>query len=105
MSKRDPSTAPKTREEIESWIAGRISELLGVDRTEIDPERSFAELGLDSRSAVRLSGELEELLGLVLPASIAWDFPTIAELSSALVDGRAVASAHAEPDRALLGED
>jgi acyl carrier protein len=105
MSKKTKVPAPKTRDEIESWMIARVAEMLDVDRVEIDPTRSFSELGLDSRSAVRLSGELEEALGLVLPASIAWDFPTISELSEALVDGRAVASADKVPDAALVGED
>lgn len=63
--------------QIEDWLIARISDLAGVSPSEIDAEAPLSSLGLDSRDAVRLSGELEELLGRRFPPTLAYEYPTI----------------------------
>ncbi|MEU1409286.1 type I polyketide synthase [Streptomyces sp. NPDC005728] len=72
-------------------LVERIAEACYLDEHEIDPSRPLQEYGLTSRDAVELSGELEELLGRSLPATLLWDHPTIDRLADALTasDGRA----------------
>jgi acyl carrier protein len=70
-----------TRSGIESWLKARIASELEQEETQIDPDARFASYGLDSMSALVLTGELEEWLGLELPSTLVWDFPTVRELA------------------------
>ncbi|WP_460366152.1 beta-ketoacyl synthase N-terminal-like domain-containing protein, partial [Actinocorallia lasiicapitis] len=47
-------------------------------------DRPLEEFGLASRDAVAIAGELEELLGRPLPATLVWEHPTISRLAAAL---------------------
>ncbi|WP_433228214.1 SDR family NAD(P)-dependent oxidoreductase [Actinomadura formosensis] len=54
---------------------------------EVDPDRPLEEFGLASRDAVAIAGELEQLLGRSLPATLVWEHPTINKLVAALAGG------------------
>lgn len=47
----------------------------------IDPHKTFVEMGLDSLDLVTLSGDLEETLGIVLDPIIAYKYNTIEALA------------------------
>src|SRR5262245_57445342 len=66
---------------IEMWLVAQISELLAVDPQEIDVCQPFASYGLSSAEGVILAGDLEVWLGCSLPATLAWDYPTIESLA------------------------
>jgi len=68
-------------EEIRDFISARLAARLEVRVEELDPETPFSQYGLDSRNALRLSGELEEWLGRELPPTLVWDYPTIEDLA------------------------
>jgi acyl transferase domain-containing protein/thioesterase domain-containing protein/acyl carrier protein len=65
-------------------LAEQLGEVLGGARA-IDPERGFAELGVDSLLALELRSRLERELGLELPTTLVLDHPTIARLADFLV--------------------
>jgi acyl carrier protein len=73
-------------EVIQEWLAARLAQVLDLQLQEIDPHTPFDRYGLDSMAAVTLIGDLEEWLGLELPATLAWDYPNIAELSQYLAE-------------------
>ncbi|GGC64812.1 polyketide synthase [Hoyosella rhizosphaerae] len=54
---------------------------------QISAERPMEEFGLSSRDAVALSGEIEELLGIALSATIAYENPTIGALAKRIIEG------------------
>uniref|UniRef100_UPI001356B0A4 SDR family NAD(P)-dependent oxidoreductase n=1 Tax=Geminicoccus flavidas TaxID=2506407 RepID=UPI001356B0A4 len=59
--------------------------LLGfAEGTRLDRGRALRELGLDSLLAVSFRNELAQALGLDLPASLAFDYPTLEALASHL---------------------
>ncbi|MFV2175794.1 SDR family NAD(P)-dependent oxidoreductase [Actinomadura sp. LOL_016] len=65
---------------------------------QIESDRPLEEFGLASRDAVAIAGELEQMLGRSLPATLVWEHPTIDKLSVALASGADLATAaSAEP--------
>ena len=68
-------------ETIEAWMAQWLVVRAGVDPDLIDLETPLAEFGLDSMTAVELSGEVEDWSGVELTPAVAWDHPTIARMS------------------------
>ena len=54
---------------------------LGLSNDEIEPDVSFARLGLDSANSVYLIVELEEWLGLELTPDLLFEHPTISDLA------------------------
>lgn len=70
-----------------AWLTEWIARKANLDAAALDPDQQFSDFGLDSLMAVSLSGELETLLGRTLSPSIAWEYPTIGELSAYLAAG------------------
>ena len=119
-----PTANPATRsaEFLERWRAASARErreLLGQQLREqaarviglapsapIDPRQPLGELGLDSLMAVELRNALGALLGRSLPASLLFDYPSLAGLQDYLIKildtesspARAPAPARAEPE-------
>lgn len=75
--------------EIERWLVERIASYAELSREEVDVRIPFERYGLDSRTAASLSGELEDWLGASIPATLLWDYPTIAEVSGYLAQASA----------------
>ena len=75
---------PHSEDELRSWLVERVSTYLDLSPELIDPEATWGDLGLVSRDAVALSGELESYLGLPLSPTIAWEHPTVVQLTAAL---------------------
>jgi acyl transferase domain-containing protein/acyl carrier protein len=67
-------------EVIEEWLISKLSTLLGVEPHEIDIREPFASYGMGSTEAVGLSGDLSDWLGKILPADLAYEYPTIETL-------------------------
>jgi len=72
-------------EEILAWVASRA----GIVTSHIDPQKSFADFGLDSLAAVELSKMLEDKLQTILAPTLAWNFPNIQSLAHHLAIDRA----------------
>ena len=64
------------------WLIARG----GVPPNDVDLERPFAEYGLDSMTAVEMSGEIEDWSGVELTPVVAWNHPTVSRLSGYITD-------------------
>ncbi len=98
-SKRGADTddgQPKDRETIQAWLITKVSSALSISPDQIDPRQTFASFGLDSRTAVSLSGDLERWLGRRLPPTLVWDYPTIDALTDHLCGGTAPPASSAD---------
>ncbi|BBX46973.1 hypothetical protein GCM10009641_11730 [Mycobacterium cookii] len=56
------------------------------DPDALDPDRHFKDLGIDSLTALELRNTLNQRTGLVLPATLALDYPTPTTLASHLAE-------------------
>jgi aryl carrier-like protein len=72
---------------LQDWLAGECAAVLGhPDPAELDRQRGFFDLGLDSLMAVRLAARLKAGLGLRLSAALIFDQPNIDALACRLLD-------------------
>jgi acyl carrier protein len=86
---RTPQSIIQFTERIEAAIAEWISEESEIRREQFQSNVPFAEMGLDSLSAVELSHVLEEWLQIELTPIVVWNYPTPAALARYLA-GRIV---------------
>lgn len=66
---------------------------LKMQAEEISANREFGAMGLTSLLSLELRNRLERALGRALPATLAWNYPTIAALSTHLAGEARAASA------------
>jgi acyl carrier protein len=83
-SEDDREPLKPNADEIQLWLITKLAMRLGVGPEEMHIDRPLADYGLDSRTALSLSGELEEWLGRELSPTLLWDYPTIEALSAHL---------------------
>jgi acyl transferase domain-containing protein/acyl-CoA synthetase (AMP-forming)/AMP-acid ligase II/NAD(P)-dependent dehydrogenase (short-subunit alcohol dehydrogenase family)/acyl carrier protein/SAM-dependent methyltransferase len=79
--------ATELTERMRLWIADRFR----ISVTEVDASAPLAQYGVDSVSAVALSGELMKWLGRSISPTVAYDYPTIEAIARHLADGNASA--------------
>ena len=70
--------------EIRDWCVKYLARTLDLPEATVDPDASFARLGLDSANSVYLIVELEEWLGIELSAELIVEYPSIRALASHL---------------------
>ena len=67
--------------ELRHWLVDYLVTTIGCNPDEVDPDLSFNHLGVGSRDAVVLSGELSELIGWPVSPVEFWQHPTIKALA------------------------
>jgi len=70
-----------SHEAIQDWLIAKVAEELAVEPTAIDVYEPIASYGMDSVTAVGLSGDLEDWLGRELSPTLFYNYPTIAVLA------------------------
>ena len=74
--------SPKSEAEISDWCVVYLAKLLDRPEGEIDPRKSFSQLGLDSAMATYFVVDLEQWVGIELFPEVAFEYPSIEKLSS-----------------------
>ncbi|GGL65800.1 polyketide synthase [Streptomyces fumigatiscleroticus] len=73
------------RASLSAFIRAKTAEVLRFDDPDdVEPDAVFLDLGLDSLAAVELKNALETALGVPLPASAAFDHPSVGRLTGYL---------------------
>ncbi|TSE09245.1 MULTISPECIES: acyl carrier protein [Aquimarina] len=72
--------------EMENWLINRVAEHLSMDSEKISIHEELVLYGLDSMSAIMISGDIEEKLNVELPSTTLWDYPTIHDIMLFLKD-------------------
>lgn len=73
-----------TSVKISNWLVSYMADLLEIEPEEVDVKSTFARYGLDSSTAVMLTGDLETWLGREIEPTIMYDYPTIVDLAEYL---------------------
>ena len=97
-------TAAFDEEALRHWLADYLVTNIGCSPYDIDFDASMNDLGLGSRDAVVLSGELSELLGRPVSPVEFWQHPTIDDLARFLSGSQPDAEPVLDPDRGSVGE-
>ncbi|MFJ4186835.1 acyltransferase domain-containing protein [Kitasatospora sp. NPDC089509] len=79
---------------VTDFLHSRAAELLAVPPATLDRRAPLHRYGLDSAKSVALAAALAEFTGRPVPATWIWQYPTVADLARALVEGPPTA----EPD-------
>jgi phthiocerol/phenolphthiocerol synthesis type-I polyketide synthase B len=97
-------TTPFDEEALRHWLADYLVTNIGCSPYDIDFDASMSDLGLGSRDAVVLSGELSEVLGRKVSPVEFWQHPSIAGLARFLTGSELDAEAVVESDRGSTDE-
>ena len=84
--------APTTVRDIQQWIASWLAQALQLTPQQIDPQRPFADYGLDSAMAVEFAQQLGNCMGKDIEMTLAWNFPSIAAAAAYLANVKASVS-------------
>ncbi|MFB7501997.1 beta-ketoacyl synthase N-terminal-like domain-containing protein [Streptomyces broussonetiae] len=76
-----PTTASTQTASYVDEVIAVVAEHLGVDPQDISPGENFASYGVDSASAVAISGTLQRALGRRLPAGLLYQLPTAQDVA------------------------
>ncbi|NEP63755.1 MAG: SDR family NAD(P)-dependent oxidoreductase, partial [Symploca sp. SIO2G7] len=75
------NTPPENqRQLLDTHICQQVCQTLGFSPDELDLEAGFFDLGMDSLTALELKNSLQNSLGLSLPSTLVFDYPTVAAL-------------------------
>jgi acyl carrier protein len=77
---------PRTPEEVQEWFLTYLAQTLQAAPDRIDIKAPFEVLGMDSVTAVGMSGDLEAWLGFSVDPMAVFDYPTIESLSNHLAE-------------------
>ncbi|GHH83872.1 polyketide synthase [Streptomyces sulfonofaciens] len=108
-AERPPAQPPKRRQAAGAaaggGLRGRVLEavaaVLGSRPDRIDPEDGFFQLGMDSSMATQARARLEAALGISLPATLLFEYPTVDDLSAHLEGLAGGAAARPAPEPAV----
>lgn len=67
---------------IETQIIGTVAQVLRLAPNRIEVDAPLGSLGMESLTAIEFRNRLEAALGLSLPATLIWNYPTVAAISA-----------------------
>ncbi|WP_227997937.1 polyketide synthase Pks13 [Nocardia australiensis] len=82
-----PATTDMSVAELREWLRRWVSDATGQPVENITVDRPMEEFGLASRDAIALGGDIEELTGVSLNATVVYQHPTIASLADVVING------------------
>ncbi len=88
-ARQDPAVRPDPKSAslaaaISNWLVARFAQMTGIPESQISTTAPFAQFGLDSVAAVRMTGQLAEWLGRDLSPTLIYDYPNITMLAQQL---------------------
>ena len=81
-----------------------VGAALGLGAGELNPDTGLSDLGMDSVMALRIRSRLEADLGLELPSTLAFEYPTAGQLADYL-DGLLAGAQEGEAPEGRASDD
>jgi len=75
---------PLTKDSLRGWLIAELAQRVGAEESAIDTAKPFEAYGLDSRTAVQVSGALEKVVERRLSPGILFEHSTIDDLTDYL---------------------
>tara|TARA_R110000824_G_scaffold139589_2_gene304805 strand:+ start:264 stop:626 length:363 start_codon:yes stop_codon:yes gene_type:complete len=91
---------PKTQEEVQEWIVQWLVDIASVTRESIELDKPFSDYHLDSLTAAEFSDDIHDWLGVEVPITLVWNYPTLADMTrylSAKSNGKTEEELRPEP--------
>ncbi|MEE4492736.1 SDR family NAD(P)-dependent oxidoreductase [Streptomyces sp. BE230] len=82
-----PSVSEVSVSEVSGLILAAVADRTGSPQDRLDVRARFSELGLDSLAVTSLTREIGEVIGLDLPPTLAWEYPTVEALAQYVAGG------------------
>ncbi|HXO82548.1 MAG TPA: acyl carrier protein [Mycobacterium sp.] len=83
-SKTPAIEGPLTQQSLRSWLVSDLARRVKCPEADVDTAKPFDAYGLDSRTAVQVSGALEKVVERRLSPAILFDHGSIDELTAYL---------------------
>ncbi|TDH51031.1 acyltransferase domain-containing protein [Mycobacterium eburneum] len=84
--------------EMRAWLRNWVANATGQSPDSINETAPMVELGLSSRDAVAMASDIEDLTGVTLSATVAFQHPTIEALATVIVEGEPVLAEDADDE-------
>jgi myxalamid-type polyketide synthase MxaB len=75
---------PQRRGAMEGYLREQVARVLRLTPSRIEINKAFKTMGLDSLMGLEMRNRLEARTGLKIPATLIWNYPTIAQLATQL---------------------
>ncbi|WP_434652365.1 acyl carrier protein [Pseudomonas sp. R3-56] len=76
---------PFDLQHFQSKLSVMVEREMRLEQGSVATDRNLAEYGLDSIAALTIAGDLEDELGVELPPTLLWDYPSIDDLAHYLL--------------------
>jgi thioesterase domain-containing protein/acyl carrier protein len=86
MTKTSSETQSRSSDDIRAWIVAELGRMLNVNPSTIDTAAALDTLGVDSLSAIGITGGLSGWMECDLPATLMWDYASIDAIALGLAD-------------------
>jgi acyl carrier protein len=83
-TKKPAIEGPLTHESLRAWLISELARRVKCPESQVDTAESFDAYGLDSRTAVQVSGALEKIVERRLSPAILFEHETIDDLADHL---------------------
>lgn len=84
---------------IQAWLVSYLAQLLEIDPDEINTSIPFDSYGLDSATAVGMTGDLEDWLGRKIDPTLLYDYPTVESFAHHLAEELALKVSEASREK------
>jgi acyl transferase domain-containing protein/acyl carrier protein len=87
LQKLAAATRQERRQILQEHVQAQVAQVIGLQRAAaLDPERGFAEMGMDSLMALELKNRVQATLNKALSSTAIFNYPNVALLSSHILD-------------------